>query len=384
MSVDSEGHRFNDDLLINDDDRDRAATIFPKLAFVLDDPDLREIFQSFDAPANAAKKRSRMAGLLAIALGALSLWSAAAAPLYHEWLLPKGWLLIIGVGSALAGVLSISIGLLGVLFAGQKREWLRRRLMTERIRQFHFQSTICRWSDILHAVHHPESIAAYKQKRKIRFETFIAALANHLDSELTDLIDDESDTKCWLHPLPTSFPSKSSADLNELFSAYRALRIMHQLHYANYMLRNDQKLTSWPARTQEMVFSYTGLFCILGILVMHLLIAVSIILASVLQHPEAALPAFLRYDLPNYGIHFAVIWVAIVALAARALQEGLQPERELERYRHYRAGIRVIRDKFDRAEAPASKFEAMIEMERLTFDEMRNFLRAGLDARFVM
>jgi hypothetical protein len=382
MSADPEGHRFNDDILIKDDDLVRAGKLFPKIAFALDDPDLREVFHSFDLRANASKKKSRVAGLLAIGFGTASLWLAAAAPLYHDW--SPIWLFVIGAASAVTGVLSISIGLLGVLFAGQKREWLRRRVMTERLRQLHFQTFICRSGENLQSIHHEESIDTYKEKRKVWFGTFMATLVNHLDSELTDLIDDESDKKCWLHPLPTSFPSISSGDLSELFSAYRELRIVHQLHYANYKLRSDQKLTSWPARTQEVVFSYTGLCCIFGILVMHLLIAVSVILGSLVQNPEGTLPVFLRYDLPNDGIHVAVIWVAILALAARALQEGLQPERELERYRLYRASIRAIRDRFDQAESPPSKFEAMLEMERLTFDEMRNFLRASLEARFVM
>ena len=64
-----------------------------------------------------------------------------------------------------------------------------------------------------------------------------------------------------------------------------------------------------------------------------------------------------------------------MALAFRALQEGLQPEREIERYRHYRAGIRAIRDRFDQASSPAEKFEVMQEMERLTFDEFVHLAR---------
>jgi hypothetical protein len=83
-------------------------------------------------------------------------------------------------------------------------------------------------------------------------------------------------------------------------------------------------------------------------------------------------------------VHIWVIWVAIVALAFRALQEGLQPEREIERYRHYRAGIRAIRDRFDQASSPGEKFEVMQEMERLTFDEFVNFLRSNDEARFII
>ena len=50
---------------------------------------LRDEFQRFDLPANAAKKRSRVAGLFAIGAGAVSLALAAATPVYrgspHIW-----------------------------------------------------------------------------------------------------------------------------------------------------------------------------------------------------------------------------------------------------------------------------------------------------------
>ena len=44
---------------------------------------LRDEFQRFDLPANAAKKRSRVAGLFAIGAGAVSLALAAATPVYR-------------------------------------------------------------------------------------------------------------------------------------------------------------------------------------------------------------------------------------------------------------------------------------------------------------
>lgn len=41
---------------------------------------------------------------------------------------------------SLAGMASIAMGGMGLLFAGKKREWLYRRFVTERLRQFHFQA----------------------------------------------------------------------------------------------------------------------------------------------------------------------------------------------------------------------------------------------------
>jgi hypothetical protein len=134
----AEGHRFNTDLLVNSGDLDNAKRAFPRIAHVLDHPALREAFGRFDRPANAAKRKGRIAGLLAIALGTIALAIAAATPIYRD--LPfKSW---IGAVSAGFGVLSILIGLGGALYAGAKRRWLCNRVMTERLRQFHFQALV--------------------------------------------------------------------------------------------------------------------------------------------------------------------------------------------------------------------------------------------------
>jgi hypothetical protein len=53
-------------------------------------------------------------------------------------------------------------------------------------------------------------------------------------------------------------------------------------------------------------------------------------------------------------------------------------------YRNYRAAIRTIRDRFDEASSYSPKIEVMREMERLSFDEFRNFLRSVHAARFIL
>ena len=80
----------------------------------------------------------------------------------------------------------------------------------------------------------------------------------------------------------------------------------------------------------------------------------------------------------------AVKWIAVAALAARAFEQGLQPERELERYQQYGLGCKAILERFDSAASQAEKVKIMMEMERLSFDEMRNFLITNNRARFVM
>jgi Domain of unknown function (DUF4365) len=68
----------------------------------------------------------------------------------------------------------------------------------------------------------------------------------------------------------------------------------------------------------------------------------------------------------------------------RAIEQGLQPEREIERYQQYRSAVRAILERYDEAPSQAAKIEIMREMERLSFDEMRNFLITNERSRFVM
>lgn len=83
-------------------------------------------------------------------------------------------------------------------------------------------------------------------------------------------------------------------------------------------------------------------------------------------------------------INVVIIWIALAALATRAVEQGLQPEREAERYQQYRSGVRAVLEQFDAAASQDEKIRIMRDMERLAFDEMRNFLITNERARFVM
>lgn len=141
-----EAQKFNDDLLVPEEDLDRARRSYPRIFYILDHPELRDLFTAYDRPANAAKKRSRVAGAAAVLLAVIALLGASAEPLYHGVDAPYPEL--IGFASALAGVMGVVIGLWGVLYARSKKEWLYRRLVTERLRQFHFQTFVCRLPDV--------------------------------------------------------------------------------------------------------------------------------------------------------------------------------------------------------------------------------------------
>jgi hypothetical protein len=80
----------------------------------------------------------------------------------------------------------------------------------------------------------------------------------------------------------------------------------------------------------------------------------------------------------------AIILIAITSATVRALQQGLQPEREVERYQQYRSALQAMRRQFEAAPSASEKIEVMQRMEHIAFDEMRNFLLTNQRSSFAM
>lgn len=365
-----EGHKFNDDLLLAREDRDLAARRYPAILHVLDHPELRRLFAVHDAPANRAKRRARSAGLWAIVL----VWIALVIASSEYLLTHTHWAArIFAVVSAVCGLAGVIIGGTGILFARKKQEWLHGRLMTERIRQFHFQTLAFRLPEILQSLRGPEAKAAFESERKLWFDEFTARFHGKLDEQFTGTLEDETQEEIWLHePEKERGGASEHCNLDPIFAAYRELRILHQIGYANHQLKDDRRIFSAAPRRQAAVFSAFGFTCILLVCVIHLGVLAGVVFKPLAWEANSAIASMI------------IIWIAIAALAVRAIQDGLQPEREVERYQQYRSSVRFVLERFDRASSQAEKVQIMREMERLVFDEMRNFLIAGNRSRFLM
>jgi hypothetical protein len=79
-----------------------------------------------------------------------------------------------------------------------------------------------------------------------------------------------------------------------------------------------------------------------------------------------------------------VVWIAIAALGIRAIEAGLQPEREVERYQQYRFAVKAVLHRFEASDSLREKADAMEDMERLSYEEMRSFILTNTRARFVI
>jgi len=372
----SQDHKFNDDLLLLESDLSLARKKYPSIVHVLDHPALRRLFIEYDEPARRAKSKGLWFGLLAILLGLIALAVAALESKVTASDLGDCLSVSLALVSSVCAGVSVLIGNIGVLFGARKREWLYHRLMAESIRQFHFQTFVFRLPEILASLKDADAKTRFRDERELWFESFAGRMVGKLDSVLASAIREDDGFDPWLHNRfrpkePVVAPD--STDLNPLFEAYRELRILHQLGYADYKLQDDLgKFSAFP-RTQLAVLSGAAFVCIILLLVLHVGLLVG-----------AIFPGPVKTILHSPEIIVTIIWVALAALATRAVEQGLQPEREIERYQRYRSAVRVILGRFDEASSQAAKVKIMCEMELLAVQEMQNFLITGERSRFVM
>ena len=361
--------KFNDDLLLTEADQRLAQERFPEIAHVLNFPDLRDIFVRYDAHANGAKTIRRRAGYAAILLGVVSLLGASGTAIYERSL--GQWSTRIGFTSAVLGIASLLIGSIGALTGQAKQRWLSNRLMTERLRQFQFQMLVCRISEVLESTVDQAARDRFVSKRSAWLAEFLRAHQGHVTAKLRSTLDDDAENDFLLYRpelrRPSTAPDRS---LLQLFSAYRLLRLEHQLQYANYALRNDETIFPTSCVRQLEILRDVSLGFIFIVFLAHL--------AVVLAH-AASWSSF-----PASLFHLTIIWLVIGVLALRTVEEGLQPGREVERYAQYRAAILSLLKRFDAAASPGERISVMLDTERAAYQEMRSFLKTNYDARYVL
>jgi hypothetical protein len=298
--------KFNDDLLLTEGDRRLAAERFPELLHFLDFPELREMFVGYDLPANSAKKYRRQVGFVAILLGVLALLGASGAPLFEAQQVL--WPRVLGGLSALLGVISVLLGSIGTLNGESKQRWLCNRLMTERLRQFHFQSLVWRLPEVLGQTADAAGRKRLLDARRSWLAEFRLAYEGHLPARLQAILEDDAEDDFLLHhdSQPLRPLDVHTVDLGHVFSAYRLLRFEHQLQYANYKLRRDEKIFSSSSLRQLEILRDISLGLIFIVFAAHITVALSLA------------PGWSGFA-TNMYVHLGIIWAVIGILALRTM-----------------------------------------------------------------
>lgn len=431
-SVDPEigpdGYRYNDDLLLNPAARKVAAEKHALVFHVLDHPELRDLFTAVDTPANRAKKASRAWGFWAVVMALLSLLAGAAAPGWKKSSI-EPWSTEIAWGAAVLGLSSVLVAWAGLLHGPRKNTWLYNRLRTERMRQFHFQSFLSRFADVVASVSEVRkgssvvAVPVYQKKRSVWFAAFTEQYErrpgeterqwrDRLNESLDGVIrsDPHRAAPVWLHgngeePRYPTGPFDPE-DLNAVFRAYAALRFREQLNFVTHTLRpNNDSAPPQPATAPSQDTPISSSTSVLRVLVdtvampwfpgrsqplrvwrklLRALWYVSFAAVALFHFVLLCAPMFSALDDDPVWLHIGVLGAALVAVASRTLSEGFAVNRELARYEEYQAICSELFREFQSANLPPErKFELMVRMERDAFEEMREFLRSNREATFV-
>lgn len=339
----------------------------PTIRFAFDFPELLDLFVRIDAEAGRARDRNRGRGTLAIGLVCIALLYTAATPFLHGEA-ESSLFTILGVAAAVLGLIGTMVGCFGLRNTSQRRRWLEARWNTEMLRLFHFQYIAARVPEIEAAAGREDLQLAYRAGRKEAFDSLMTVVTKTLT--MNDGVEKAVEPGA---PEPFPFISRQnpvgsvSSAANDLFNAWLALRLNWQLTYCEAKLAHRSTKGHRSPRQQERAFSSISWTCIVIVVVAHCIFAVGTLAHEKIGWTEPV-----------------VILTALIALAIRALEEGLKPQREVERYEHYRANILVSGKRFRAAPDMQTKLEVMRNFEQVSLEEMRTFLRTHANARFLL
>jgi hypothetical protein len=368
-------HQFNGDMLASAEDRQLASVEYPEIIHVLDHPALRDEFLRYDKVANTAKLWVHRVGLAAVVLAAVALLGSALTPVFRlnpntpEKVFDALW------GAELGGIVGVIIAAGGIFLAKLKKKWLKARMMSEVLRLWHFQSFIYRGKQIESSCDrgNAKQPAEYQEARDRAFRAFLHEWSGALDSQLIRMVEHPQGGYQMLHDEPTKLAPDSPV-LEKIFKAYRSMRFRHQDNYATHKLDKwtdkPLRILKWPAALLQERMQGLASFCLLGSLVCSLIIVI-----GHLFHIRFA---------NSISLPVAIIGLLILNVAARAVQDGLAAPEELQRYNDYAGRVHYLLERFDASSNPAEKLELMSEMERAALEELKGFLRAHSEARFVL
>lgn len=355
----SDTYPYNDDFLVTPEDQEQAKREYPAIAFAFIFPELVALAIETDSVAQKAKKEVWRRGFLSVLMVVCSLLVASVSPLYSEF---HPWSQVVAITAAIIGIIG------GILaFLNRQTSWLEHRLVTESLRQFHFRLIVQLSPEILRAVESGD-LKEFEDKRQLALATFKQDYVKRKSGSLRAIIDDPEPPaggEIETFPEASIFESENG---KSLLDAYRQFRILRQRQFADHKLTKKGTFFSKFPRDQADRLSLIGILLVAFLFVVHIGSALFVTLS------QEALDRWFQYG---------AIWIALIALALRAVEEGLKPRAEIERYRHYQAATRRILEEFDKGDIKG-KLQAVRNLERVAYDELAIFLRSHEDSGFVM
>ncbi|HVY90244.1 MAG TPA: hypothetical protein VG942_15335 [Hyphomonadaceae bacterium] len=344
----------------------------PAVRFAFEFPQLLDLFVPADEAAARERRSSRILGVFAVFIVAAALMLASLGPLISEQAddpaslsSPHTWL---GLGAAALGIFGTVLGLLGSRRGASRRKWLQARLKTETLRLFHFHYIAARLPEIVAINGDEHRKQHYIEARLLALERLKVKVLADPEAELERIIARKEETSFQsIAGFEEAHGDAVPPVAEDVFAAWQVLRLNWQATYCAAKLEHRRPDGGMTPKGMEEMFERLAWFFVGAIILIHV------------AHFFNALA-----DLRITALEVAVIWVALAALAARALEDGFQPMREVERYEQYRANVRVAEERFEAAKSFPAKVEALRAFERTSLEEMRVFLRTHARARFLL
>jgi len=335
--------------------------------FAFEFPELLSRFRAADAKANRAKRNNRRLGYASVALVLAALLIASSAPVQHELHFSKGTTIALGYLAAGLGLLGSLLAFAGMHRRSPRRTWLHNRLTTELLRLFHFRFIASRLPEIARISGNEKRKQAYLADRTAALARLAERALADPQAELARIMANKD--ACDFSDIVEQ-PAEGGEDsvtAKKVITAWRVLRLNWQLAYVDEMLAHRPRAQRMSVLQTEHAFSMFAWLCVGLIIALHI----------VQVFGE-------QLHLPHAWLETAVVWTALVALAARALEDGLQPQREVERYEQYRAGIRVAADRLETGDSIVEDLEVIRTFERTSLEEMWIFMRTHSRSRFML
>lgn len=333
----------------------------PTVRFAFHFPELIAAFDKADVTAGSARTRMRRLGIAGVLLVLMALLYTAGIGLLST--VDPHTRSQLSVAAAAIGLLGTGLGLLGVRKEGSRQQWLRSRVQTELLRLFHFHYIAAHANQIAAAATDAKLQEQYMDARRSRFEEFLTTSLGSPDQALAEATSSDEFSP-FVSSVPPAPGSATQVDGADLFAAWSAQRFEWQLGYCTAKLE-DHAFDRSPTK-QEHFFTALSWACIALVVLLHVAH-----FAEQWLHPPAA------------WLETGVIWVALIALAGRAVEDGLRPQREVERYEQYRAQITAAMQRFTQATDEA-QVEVMRSFEQVALEELRLFLRTHATARYLL
>jgi hypothetical protein len=337
------------------------------IRFAFEFPELVAAFDRVDAVANRYKSRSRWMGMTAILLVLIAFLLSAADPLLKS--LGKEFAHAASYVAGALGTVGTGMGLMALLPNSDRRRWLHSRLKSETLRLFHFGFMASRFPELAAGAKDEAVRARYLADRKAALERLLQDMDAISQQQALDLIR-SMDGVAYPSARTEEVAVEGEAiepDAADAFAAWRDLRLVQQLNYCDAKLEPGKKSGALNPLRQVQLFAWAGWVCIAAVVSLHIMH-----LAESWLH------------MPKTWLHVGVMWAALTTLGLRALEGGLQSDREVERYEQYRANVVVAMERFDAAESLSTKVETMRAFERMSLEEMRVFLRTHARSNFLL